>query len=88
MRYYSSMPKQKLHPEVQILLADIEAYCARSGVDRTTFGRQAMHDGNFIPRLEAGRQPTFRTIERVRAFINRKTKATRPFATQRRTHVS
>jgi len=81
------MPSKKLHPEVQLLLSDIANYLSRSGIDRTTFGRQAMHDGNFIPRLEAGRQPTFKTIDRVRAFINRKTKAVHQI-TQRRNHVA
>jgi hypothetical protein len=83
------MANRKLHPEVQLLLADIANYLSRSGMDRTTFGRRAMHDGNFIPRLEAGRQPTFKTIARVRAYINRNTKAVlRPSQVQRRNHVT
>jgi hypothetical protein len=69
------MVKQKLHPTVQLLLAEIEAYRNRAGIDRTNFGIQAMHDGNFIPRLESGRQPKYHTIDRVRAFINKRTKA-------------
>jgi hypothetical protein len=81
------MANRKLHPEVQLLLADIANYLSRSGMDRTTFGRQAMHDGNFIPRLEAGRQPTFKTIARVRAYITRKPKAVHQI-TQRRNHVA
>ena len=42
----------------------------------TTFGKQAMNNGNFVFRLEGGAVPLFRTIDRVRAFIDGKTKAT------------
>jgi predicted transcriptional regulator len=69
---------KKLHPTVQELLAEIEAYRARSGIDRTSFGRQAMNNGNFISRLEEGTIPTLSTIDRVRAFIDGHTKAVPP----------
>lgn len=68
---------KKPHPVVVELLAEIEAYRARAGIDRTTFGLQAMKDGNFISRLEHGRSPRFDTIDRVRAFLDKKTKAVR-----------
>ena len=70
------MTNRKLHPAAAALLAEIEAYRARSGVDRTNFGKQALRNGNFIPRLEGGAIPTFKTIDRVRAFIDSQTKAT------------
>jgi hypothetical protein len=66
---------KKLHPTVQELLTEIEAYRARARMDRTAFGLQAVKDGNFITRLEHGRVPTFKTVDRVRAFIARKSKA-------------
>ena len=69
------MANKSLHPSVQDLLLDIEQYRARAGVDRTNFGLQAMNDGNFIPRLEQGRIPQVRTFDKVRAFIDRQTKA-------------
>jgi len=78
---------KKLHPTVQLLLAEIEAYRNRAGIDRTTFGIQAMHDGNFIPRLESGRQPKYDTIDRVRAFINKRTKAVRSSQPTRKSNV-
>jgi hypothetical protein len=68
----------RLHPTVQALLAEVEAYRVRSGTDRTRFGLEAVNDGNFITRLEHGRLPTIRTIERVRAFIDRNSKAVKP----------
>jgi predicted transcriptional regulator len=74
---------KKLHPAAAELLAEIEAYRARSGIDRTSFGRQAMNNGNFITRLEHGTIPTLSTIDRVRAFINDNTKATQPKRTKR-----
>jgi hypothetical protein len=69
---------KKLHPAAAALLAEIEAYRALSGVDKTNFGKQAVHDGNFVFRLEGGRLPAITTMERVRAFINAKSKATQP----------
>jgi hypothetical protein len=66
---------KKLHPNIVTLLADIEAYRALSGEDRTAFGLNAMKDGNFITRIEHGRQPSFTTIDRVYEYINRRTKA-------------
>jgi hypothetical protein len=69
---------KKLHPAAVQLLAEIEAYRARSGIDRTNFGLQSVNNGNFIPRLEQGTIPTFTTIDRVRAFIDGQTKATQP----------
>lgn len=62
---------------VKELLAEIEAYRVQAGIDRTAFGLQVMNDGNFITRLELGRNPRFVTIERVRRFIAKKTKAVR-----------
>ena len=70
-----STAMKKLYPAVQELLLDIEQYCARAGVNRTQFGMQAMNDGNFIPRLEHGRIPSLKTIDRVRDYISSKTKA-------------
>ena len=64
-----------LHPTVKKLLAEIEAYCARSGTHITNFGIQATNDGHLVRRLQAGRMPTLKTVDRVRAFIASKTKA-------------
>lgn len=66
---------KKLHPAVSALLADIEAYRIRAGMNKTEFGRRVMRDGNFIERLKAGRLPTVPTIERVRRYIDMRTMA-------------
>ena len=64
-----------LHPNVVTLLADIEAYRKITGEDRTAFGLGALNDGNFISRVEHGRQPSFSTIDRVYRYIEARSKA-------------
>jgi hypothetical protein len=68
---------KNLHPVVIELLTDIAVFRERSGMDRTTFGLKAMNDPSFISRLELGRNPRFVTIEKVREFIAKRTKAVR-----------
>ena len=65
----------KIHPTVKHLLIEIEAYCARSQITPTKFGKIAMNDPNFVHRLNDGRTPGLRTIERVHAFIAKHSKA-------------
>jgi len=67
----------RLHPTAQQLLDEIDAYCKLTKTDRTSFGLQAVNDGHFIARMEQGRIPKIPTMDRVRAFMNRKTKAVR-----------
>jgi hypothetical protein len=67
----------KLHPAAAQLLAEIEAYCKLTSTDRTAFGIEAVNDGHFIARMEDGRIPKIPTMDRVRAFMAKKTKAVR-----------
>ena len=76
---------KKLHPTAAQLLADIEAYRARVGIDRTRFGKEAAGDGHFIPRVEGCKIPRLTTIDRIYRYMDGKTKAALP--TRRRTHV-
>jgi hypothetical protein len=71
------MAKAKLHPSAQALLDEIETYCKLTSTDRTAFGIEALNDGHFIARMEDGRIPKIPTMDRVRAFMARKTKAVR-----------
>jgi len=64
----------KLHPDVKRLLDEINAFRARTGMERTRFGIEAVNDGHLLPRLQSGRQPRFSTIDKVRAFMKRKAK--------------
>lgn len=61
----------KLHPIAAKLLADIEAYRDRAGINATQFGLEAAGDGHFIPRLRRGQIPRIPTIDRVYAYIER-----------------
>jgi hypothetical protein len=51
------------------LLKEIEAFCRRSGVAESTFGRQAVNDGKLCLRLRSGKNVTLETADRIRAFI-------------------
>jgi hypothetical protein len=68
---------RKLHPAAEQLLAEIEAYRALSGLNRTDFGLMSANNGHLISRMERGSTPTLETIDKVRAFIARETKAVR-----------
>jgi hypothetical protein len=59
----------KVHPQARDLLAEIRAYCARTGMTRTRFGVEALNDGHLLARLQSGREPRWATIARVRKFM-------------------
>ena len=69
---------KKLHPTVQNLLGEIDAFIIKTGTDRTNFGLAVINDGHFVTRLEQGRVPKLHTIDKVRAYMASKTKAVRP----------
>jgi hypothetical protein len=68
---------KKLHPTVESLLSEIDAFIARTGTDQTNFGLDVINDGHFVKRLRHGRVPKLQTIDRVRGYIASKTKAVR-----------
>jgi hypothetical protein len=68
---------KKLHPTAQHLLDEINTYCKLTGTDRTHFGLQSVNDGHFIRRMEQGRIPKIPTMDKVRAFMAKRTKAVR-----------
>ncbi len=51
------------------LLAEIEAFCRRSGIAESTFGRQAVNDGKLCVRLRNGKDVTLDTAAKIRGFI-------------------
>jgi hypothetical protein len=51
------------------LLADIEAFCRRTGIAESTFGRQAVNDGKLCVRLRNGKDVTLETAAKIRMFI-------------------
>jgi hypothetical protein len=58
-----------LHPSIQELLSEIEAFRERTGMAVTAFGLAAFNDPWFIRDIKAGRIPSLRTIDRAREFM-------------------
>jgi len=59
------------HPDIRDLLAEIQAFLARTGLTPSRFGVEAVNDGHLLERLCAGREPRRATVARVRAFMKR-----------------
>lgn len=59
-------------------LKEIGAYCREAGLAESTFGRLAVNDGKFIPRIRNGGRITMQTLNRVRDFIARHPADSRP----------
>jgi len=53
------------------LLDSISAFCRRSGIAESTFGRRAVNDGKFVARLRDGARITPETLERVSTYLER-----------------
>jgi hypothetical protein len=58
------------------LLAEIEAFCRRSGIAESTFGRQSVNDGKLCLRLRNGKDVTLETAAKIRGFIEKQPSAT------------
>lgn len=56
-----------LHPD---LVAEIAAFCERSGVSKSAFGTAAVGDPRFVFDLESGREIRRRTYARVRHYLD------------------
>lgn len=50
-------------------IAEIEKYCAASGIAETTFGRLAHNDGKFVGRLKGGGTVTLATFAKVKKYM-------------------
>ena len=51
------------------LLEEIEAFCRRTGIAESTFGRQSVNDGKLCVRLRDGKDVTLETAAKIRDFI-------------------
>lgn len=51
------------------LLESITAFCRRSGVAESTFGRRAVNDGKLVSRLREGARVTPETLARLDAYL-------------------
>lgn len=54
------------HPD---LVAEIEAFAARTGLAPSRIGREALGDPSFVADLYAGRQCLPRTVARLRGWM-------------------
>lgn len=55
--------------EPEAFKAEIEAFIAKNGIAPTRFGKDAVGDPKFVFDLRRGREPSWRTAERVKAFM-------------------
>jgi len=55
-----------LHPD---LLAEIEAFRAKSGMSKSAFGEAALGDPRFVFDVEVGRELRRKTIGRARHYM-------------------
>ncbi len=67
----SRAPIDAVGNAAKALLNDIEAYCRRTKLAESTFGRQAVNDGKLCARLRSGKNVTLETAEKIRDFIGR-----------------
>jgi hypothetical protein len=58
--------------QVDEILQDIAAYCQRTGLAESTFGRRAVNDGKLVQRLREGGRITTDTFDRIRLFMEQK----------------
>lgn len=59
------------------LLAEIEAFLARTGATPTNFGLAAVNDGHLVANLRKGHSITLKTADKVRAYMRRSEHETR-----------
>jgi hypothetical protein len=59
------------------LLADIERFLLKQGMDHTRFGIEALNDPSFVTDLRGGRRVRIDTADRVREFMESR-KAAKP----------
>jgi hypothetical protein len=62
------------------LLEEIEAFCRRTGIAESTFGRQAVNDGKLCVRLRNGKDVTLETVAKIRGFIDGQSQPQAPTA--------
>lgn len=57
------------------LLTEIEDFLRHRDMAESTFGRLAVNDGKFVPRLRARANVTVDTVDRVRDFMRTRSAA-------------
>ena len=62
------MAHEAPHPAAA-LLAEVNAFCDRTGMTKTAFGMKALGDPSFVGSLAKGRDLRMTTVAKVRAFM-------------------
>ena len=61
----------KLHPTINELLREIDAFIERQGMNPSDFGWSAIGDRNLYRHLKNGRDLRLSTLDRIRAFMSK-----------------
>ncbi len=65
------MPFMPIHPDIKKLIEEIDAFRAETRMSVTAFGLGAVNNGKLIPTLASGRQLLPKTMDRIRAFMEK-----------------
>ncbi len=55
--------------DIDSLIGEIESYCNRQQISKSTFGLRVVNDGKLVNRLRDGKGITLRTINRIQDFL-------------------
>ncbi len=55
--------------DIDSLIGEIESYCNRQQISKSTFGLRVVNDGKLVNRLRDGKGITLRTINRIQNFL-------------------
>jgi hypothetical protein len=58
-----------VHPSIEGLLSEIDAFSSKRGLSPTRFGKLALNDEGLVHELRRGRWPRPETVDRIRAFM-------------------
>lgn len=58
-----------VHPTIEELLGEIDAFSAERGLSPTKFGKLAVNDEGLVHELRRGRWPRPETVNRIRSFM-------------------
>ncbi len=56
--------------DIDSLIEEIESYCNRQKISKSTFGLRVVNDGKLVNRLRDGKGITLRTINRIQKFLD------------------
>ena len=57
--------------QIDTLIEEIEQFCNRQKISKSTFGLRVVNDGKLVNRLRDGKGITLKTINRIQAFLDK-----------------